>query len=955
MSVDVSQSMMALRVSDVTADSIREALLAPGVETSWHDACHVTPAGRLAFAIGRLRGAATPLGTLIDIIVSQGLPGQFRAVAPVARQRPGVGASEREFKDEWTRYKQAVQAWRSRASGAKVRLHLHELESITKSIRKCPSGVREALWHGRHDLLASLRALSSSGVQPDEVDGHGDTVIEAAKGVWVELERDVPAFTQVRADIWHDQEAMRQQTTEEARFLKQRIQAAFAAAFGTRPEQPTTLVYHGFYFYTPLQWRFFQLLGSVQGIRQVFIVHDDGRSPVFESWRHYFAKSVGMPEPGPVTKEPARQTAAAQVLDQALRGERVRDPGATSLRVAVYEDMAGFVSGLVPGQQHFAAEHEDLMRKVSRLSTGIRSEKAPLGSLPVGQFLVSLHQCVQTSADRSGAPRLVLTPQLLVELCASGFLHFGFPAAELLSTLERALPFFAGCEAARDWVLRADHLRKLLPLEVHPLGAKPDDPPKDALDDLSTRVENELRLAPWCDLSELEANRLHRVIDELVALLESLFAREQIALKDHFRFIGAEVRDGLDAVHPADRAAIEDKLDTLAAGLDGNMSVETIVDVVQIVVGRETEFDEDASGFRGDPDKEGGKASEIHLPEPLRNLDALVLDPPKAGVIISNLHDTAFPMHASAVPWPFNIESLPKLPTHVRRLFLLREQIAPLGDLYLLWLGMCGCEKGVTVNWIRRLDGESRNPSTAVSLLLANDRHRDGDATDTINVAAGGVPLFRASELKLSTSKPSSITISRDAKLDKHAEKLISGDPKQLNLKVVAHAVACPRRLALQWILGDSAAFVEGWHHARMFGTMWKRLTKRHEGSGVGIEEAERRATESCNDLFRFLTPGERMSSARLARATNQPWSLFLWGSRDGDDNVSRAYRAAYGGTVLALDVVAPQPAGATLRALPPGKRTEPPAEDEYDDKRHKDCMWCPMANRCLERVRQEW
>jgi|GEM_PF-3480195 len=945
--------MSAVRVSDVTSDSISTALERSGCGTNWHDACHVTPAGRLALEVGRRKGAAIPLGTLLDIIVSQGLPEEFRTVAPSERVRPAAGASEGEFVQEWARYKDVIRDWRGKASAAKVRLHLHELQSITKAIRKSPQGVREALWHGRHDLLGSFRALASSGIRPEDVVAGKDAVVEAARQVWASLENEVPAFTRVRSDIWHDRLAMQQQETDDANELKRRIEASFSAAFGSRPG-PITLVYHGFYFYTPLQWGLFQLLGAVPGVRQVFIVHDDGRSPVFESWRHYFAKSVGMPEPQPVSNEPANQSAAARVLDLAIRGERVEDPGTASLKVRVFEDVAGFVSALNCSQQQFAAEHEDLIRKVARLASNVRRENAPLGALPVGQYLVRLHQCVQTSAEQSGPPRIVLTPNLLIDLCASGFIHFGFPASEVLPALERSLPFFAGCEAAREWVLRADHLRKLVQIEVHPLGARPDDPPTDALSDISTRIGNELRLAPWCDLSASEANRIFLVIQGLVELLEQLFHKEQIALKEHFNFIGKEVKEGLDVIHPSDRAAIEAKLKGMGSGLDGKMSVDAIIDVIQIVVGRETEFDEDASGFSGSGGDEG--ADGISLPRPLRDLDALSLRRPEGEVVISNLHDAAFPTHAPAVPWPFNIGALPNLPTSIKRLFLLREQIAPLGDLYLLWLGLCNCEKGATINWIRRLDGEVRNPSTAISLLLANDRHRDGDANDVLNIATGGVPLVRMYDSTPIVPKPSSIKIANDSKLDKLAAALASVGPGALDVKAAAHAVACPRRLALQWVLADSAAFIENWHHARLYGTLRNRLIARHKRSGIDQSEAERLATATCNDLFRFLTPGERVSSARLATAPNHAWALFLSGSeQQRDDEVSLAYLRAKRGTPTPIDEIAPQANGVSPRALPTGKRTEQPPDDEFKDTRHEACKWCPMANRCLDRVRKEW
>ena len=62
-----------------------------------------------------------------------------------------------------------------------------------------------------------------------------------------------------------------------------------------------TIVHHGFYFYSPVQWAFFQALARVPDVDQVFIVHDDGDNPAFSTWRYFFRTEWKMPiaRPGP--------------------------------------------------------------------------------------------------------------------------------------------------------------------------------------------------------------------------------------------------------------------------------------------------------------------------------------------------------------------------------------------------------------------------------------------------------------------------------------------------------------------------------------------------------------------------------------------------------------------------------------------------------------------------------
>jgi hypothetical protein len=940
----------AIRVSDVDCASLKRALAGTEPAVDWHDACHVTPAGRLALEIGKLHGAACPVGTLLEMITSQGLPEEFRPAPPEERRRPRPKASPDEFRDEWERYKQSIRLWRSSSGGKKVKVHLRELDSVTRGIRAQPTQVREVLWHGRHDLLTAFRALASSGLTPDNVDPRGDELIIAARNVWSILEQEVPAFTQARSDFWIDPDEMRAQRTDRAKGLARRVRTAMLSAFGAR-DSARTVVYHGFYFYTPLQWAMFRLLGTMPDVRQVFVVHDDGRSPIFESWRHYYTRAVEMPEPTPVTTQPATQSAAARAIEESIRGAPVTDSGPDKLKIRSHGDIANFVSSLTPAEEHYAADVEDVSRRISRLLPEIQAASTPLGALPVGQFIVRLHQCVQPSPDEAGSPRIIISPQLLIDLCASGFLDCGASSQRVLPALKRAMPFFGGCEAAADWVTRADHLRKLLHAEVHPFGGRPDERAEDELEDLSARVANPFRLAGWCDLSPEEAKWVFLFISELAAMLEELFGREQVALKQHFRFIEREVREGLETANKADRTRILERLSGLEGGLDERVSVDAIIDVVQIVLGRETEFDEDSAASEQGQGKDGSGEDGVSPPKPLRDLDALGLVHPTKPIHVSNLSDTAFPGHAPAVPWPFRLERLQGVPKVVQRLFRLREQIAPLGDLYLLWLGLSGCTKGSTLSWISRIDGESRNPSVALTLLLANDRHREGLPGDALHARCGGLKLDRSSERREPTPRPSALQVVSKKKLDTEATKLVAGEAPSLNAIVASHAVACPRRLALQWMLADSASFSERWHLARLYGAMTKTLARRFgESKPTALESAK----QTCDDLFRFLTPGERASSAQLATAPNDAWTAFLWGNQGKADQVSRAYISARNGQRPSLDVVAPsQPT--PLRVLPAGKASEDPPEEERSDPRPHTCMWCPMASRCLERVRDEW
>jgi hypothetical protein len=110
---------------------------------------------------------------------------------------------------------------------------------------------------------------------------------------------------------------------------------------------------------------------------------------------------------------------------------------------------------------------------------------------------------------------------------------------------------------------------------------------------------------------------------------------------------------------------------------------------------------------------------------------------------------------------------------------------------------------------------------------------------------------------------------------------------------------------------------------------------------------AEEAATDICNDLWRFMTNGERASSRSKARvvasgpsADPDVWPLTIGGSRNGDDLTSLAYRYA-----LQRNNV-PRPVLDTRVVAPSNTDFLPARNGDAGDG--DICRDCPVKSRCM-------
>jgi hypothetical protein len=905
--------MRALALPGVSVEHIDRALQ-DHIGRGWDDVNHVTATTTLATAIRDGGNLALPVATLIDLVTLPGLPGEMSFSID---EFPGSGL----FASSPATHRARISDWQDEASGRRLRTGIQVDDSLRRFVRENGNDrIGRALLASRRQYATTVHALIAAGVRPDTLRAK-DPAARLAARAWAQAEVEVEELKSPRELLWVDLGELETQSTPEARGLFERIQAALDKAFGTAERR--TIVHHGFYFYNPVQWAFFQALARVPDVEQVFIVHDDGDNPAFSTWRYFFRSEWQMPTPIPVAVE-HETTPAARAFRQVLTGARPGSPDA--VRVVECRSPAELVrlwrAETAEGKEapaRFAAVAEQVERYAGRLgrqgATNAAAGGSPapsLSQLPIGNFLLALHGCI--NQDDQGAVSFRLTSDALLDMVASGYLDVGGPHTGARPPLvRRVLPYFADCRSGDEWVARADQLVDAVTTRVAPRGAR-----QDADDDV-TRIEravlNPTRLAPWADVSTDDAERVRATVVSVVRLLAETTAHERVVLGDHLRSVRQRLDQALRRLPQDEARAVEAKLRGLGVLTDEEIDVVGLVDVVAMILGRSLELE-----GKGEDDPASTKVTK------LRGLDALGLARVDKDLHLANMAEDAFPSTAQSVGWPFTLEDLrastdEAVEPVTAGLLETRAQTAGLSDLYLFWLALDGIgpDGTVTVSWVSDSAGEQRRLSPIVSLLTTPD------STQAVRQVAGGVPV-----------EPGPSPAERDADRERPVPAQPDDDEAGLvaavdsvHTSAAASSRACPRRFAIQWAMGPTASFGPGHLQSMLYGNVLGAL----EVEGTPYLAAQ--ATGKM--LWPHLTPGQQTSSydKRVVKqgGAKPQWVLTLKGTKDGSGHLDAAYQ-------MAKDGMPPD----DLDIAPLDPDLLPPRAEKAEV-----CAACPVQARCLE------
>lgn len=189
------------------------------------------------------------------------------------------------------KYRISIKSWQNKLKAKRTSLSVSSGTELRKFLRQPNVDTLSArvLLDSKRDFLKTVQTLVAYGIFPNDLKP-ADKVGQVAKLAWAKLEATLPALTATRDDIWMDPEEFANLVTPKAKNLSKRITSALDRVFAIESEK-LTIVYHGFYFLLRNSGHYFSFLRKMPKVDQIFIVHDDGQNPVFETWRRFFARA----------------------------------------------------------------------------------------------------------------------------------------------------------------------------------------------------------------------------------------------------------------------------------------------------------------------------------------------------------------------------------------------------------------------------------------------------------------------------------------------------------------------------------------------------------------------------------------------------------------------------------------------------------------------------------------
>jgi len=931
---------------------------------------------------------ALPLGALVDAFEFSLMRSRELQLSIEEFPQPVVFSgkeSDKEREGLIETWHKNLSKWSAKINSRRIQLLISIRESIYKQLSASGSANQglEKVFDSGGAIAAAIRQMTEIGLRPQNFQ------FKSAEGVmagnlWTVINQKLPDSRVLLDYLFIDHENPENDRDPERAIANLKVLISHAFSFGNGNQ--LRLVYHGMYFYTPLQWALFELVARA-GVEQVFIVHDDQKGPQFEIWRRFFSEAQGFQEVENTATASTAYDPRAQFLSDALSGNVGSLPH--KLKIASFASITELARHIrkydkasedkLARGRVFAAGTGDFNRKVSRLSrvSGEHDDRM-LFALPVGRFLLALQEAVRVKKN-SGVSGIDF--ESLVHLVEGGYLN---RAKETLDrspadVLTQCKTYFGDCRTIEAWRDRLMSLEKYYEPTEHEFGdfglvkrnLKRDNSATDK-QNLLGAVKNHLRRAPWLDLSRGEWQALNESLQRIFGEVEKLARDDEVDVDDYIeKLIQVVVNsdNGVRLLGEARWSEVCKSLDSLPSVPDIRTEIIRIGEILPVMLGKSIVYGEQ---YVEDSPRNS-------LANALRGLEACGLVE-REGLHITNLSDTAFPSKLQVFSWPFRRDEVVIAEGRVGDALRVRirlvdelERSSGLGDIYLLWLALNGtkADGDVRLSWLAKSPTEDLNPSPLLTLMLEVPKTRD-----SVREFAGGFEIKEDRYLQPESGEEPALSVvsplPRGVLLGYLADIVPNVKEAKPALGAFGSVEICARRTALQWLTRSSSSYHKRWQLEILYGNLLglpdEVIVGRELLNTVAPADMRSQWKSLLDALWAWMTPAEREKTAARSsihqraetdpakRSASPEWLLTLQGKSHKETNEQRVPRMS-----LAYRFARePKRDGVSERLLAKdGELLPKPHFDGLDDdgldQEPEHQMWylcerCPAADRCLER-----
>lgn len=362
-------------------------------------------------------------------------------------------------------------------------------------------------------LLSSIILLEEAGINPEDIKVDENRNIELLLSAWRFLKRNDPAINNFH-------ERMRQLENRDA------WNPVMNKLFGRSNIQ--TIVFHGFYYLTPLQERIVRLLEKSGITVKMLFCYDERYPYANEIWRKTYSIENGYPD---VTEWKKEKSIVPESYGEIFEGKKAVIPNKIS--IIEYASVMEFVHEMKHVKENGYFIYSSNPNTANEILKDFYPEEygeRKLLSYPIGQFVSTLNK--MWDEDRQ---EIILDEDQLIECFASGWLAVdGQAGKEYIQDLMNLLPFFKDCTTVKEWKERIELLEDITENVIQPFEKEWD------FDENIARWQ-EIMGNPFLNFSVFAVQNEKReiilcLIKRLLKMARNLFTNsEKVHVREHIR------------------------------------------------------------------------------------------------------------------------------------------------------------------------------------------------------------------------------------------------------------------------------------------------------------------------------------------------------------------------------------------------------------------------------------
>lgn len=365
-------------------------------------------------------------------------------------------------------------------------------------------------------LLSTITLLELAEVKPEDISVGDDRNLKLMVDAWRYLAERDPEINQFRMNM-------------SATYSKQIWDPVLRTAFRTETSfaDVDKIVFHGFYYITPLQEKIMCLLEAA-GYQLIYLIPYDRRYPfVYEIWESTYSEKRGYPPKNQWHMDVSDETDPYGEIFEGKKNVEIKN----RLKIREYASVMEFVNDVKHIQEAGYTFYSSDFKAANKLLKDYFPEEygeRKILSYPIGQFVSVLNNMWDEEQQS-----VALDEESLIECFSSGWLSVdGTSSRQYLQDLIYIMPFFSGCFTVEEWTNRINLLKTIQKDVIQPFTLDLD--ADESVSRWQEAIDNPLANFSMFSVDEDRLDSILSMIRQLLDMAVSLFGNNQtVRVSDH--------------------------------------------------------------------------------------------------------------------------------------------------------------------------------------------------------------------------------------------------------------------------------------------------------------------------------------------------------------------------------------------------------------------------------------